>query len=297
MWFIGDITSLVGAVWANLVPTVIALSVYFCIADLVLVIQCLYYNKINAGRDALGKEPTASITTAQKSSNPTCVSSSTTRSASTDATTAASDDPEQQPLLSRRRSSDNLGLPGSHQRRRSSATGTSTTLLERRRTSSGHQDSDGTAADTADDLTAILEMNVGSRAWIKNTTSVLAICAAGAVGWFLAWRTRVWSPTPINDNDDGLGQGSVNVSLGAQILGYISALCYLGYVVIGAFADTFCFFGVASFERSILINTSINRARIPQIIKNQRDRSCEGLSLLFFLLSLLGNATFGAGVS
>jgi solute carrier family 66 (lysosomal lysine-arginine transporter), member 1 len=32
-------------------------------------------------------------------------------------------------------------------------------------------------------------------------------------------------------------------------------------------------------------------------VKNQRERSCEGLSLLFFLLSLLGNATYGAGVS
>ena len=38
-------------------------------------------------------------------------------------------------------------------------------------------------------------------------------------------------------------------------------------------------------------------ARIPQIIKNQRERSCDGLSLLFFMLSLLGNATYGAGVS
>jgi hypothetical protein len=37
-------------------------------------------------------------------------------------------------------------------------------------------------------------------------------------------------------------------------------------------------------------------ARIPQIIKNQREKSCEGLSLLFFILSLLGNATYGAGV-
>ena len=53
--------------------------------------------------------------------------------------------------------------------------------------------------------------------------------------------------------------------LGASVLGYISAVCYLG-------------------------------ARIPQIIKNQKERSCEGLSLLFFILSLLGNATYGAGI-
>jgi uncharacterized protein with PQ loop repeat len=58
----------------------------------------------------------------------------------------------------------------------------------------------------------------------------------------------------------------METAFGAQVLGYVSAVCYLG-------------------------------ARIPQIIKNQREKSCEGLSLLFFMLSLLGNATYGAGVS
>lgn len=56
------------------------------------------------------------------------------------------------------------------------------------------------------------------------------------------------------------------------------------------------------------------RARLPQIYKNYCDKSCEGeyfpnryfmehlltwtsgLSLLFFILSLLGNLTYGAGV-
>lgn len=51
----------------------------------------------------------------------------------------------------------------------------------------------------------------------------------------------------------------------AQVLGYFSAAAYLG-------------------------------ARIPQIIKNQKARSCEGLSLLFFVLSLAGNLTYGGGI-
>ena len=233
VWFIGDIASLAGALWANLVPTVIALSVYFCIADLILVIQCLYYNSLEARRDALGDGKTtaaaaaaatlATVAAGRKASDQTLTS------ASTDGRTAASDDPEQQPLLSRRRSSDNLGLPGSHQRRRSSATGTSTTLLERRRGSTGHGDGDERAADGSNDLTAILEGNSGSRAWIKNTVSILIICIAGTTGWFLAWRVRVWSPTPVGGGDDG--QDAVNTSLSAQVLGYVSALCYLGYVI------------------------------------------------------------------
>jgi len=46
------------------------------------------------------------------------------------------------------------------------------------------------------------------------------------------------------------------------MLGYVSAALYLG-------------------------------ARLPQIWKNYKDQSCEGLSLLFFILSTVGNGTFG----
>lgn len=35
IWFLGDVTNLAGAVWAGLVPTVVALAAYFCVADAV----------------------------------------------------------------------------------------------------------------------------------------------------------------------------------------------------------------------------------------------------------------------
>lgn len=206
VWFIGDITNLSGALWAGLVPTVTALAVYFCFADLVLISQCLYYNIINARRD-------------RKLSQ---MSSGTEGSA-------------EEPLLSRRRSS--IGLPGSHRRSSASA---------RRRSS----------------LAAIVEEGTGRKAWIKNTVSIFLVCLAGTAGWAIAWQSGVWRPQP--ELDDQVG--GTPSPVGAQILGYASAVCYLG-------------------------------ARIPQIVKNQRDKSCEGLSLLFFLLSLLGNLTYGAGVS
>jgi len=82
----------------------------------------------------------------------------------------------------------------------------------------------------------------------------------GAAGWAIAWKTGVWVPQSTHDDAAG-----TDTPIGAEILGYASAVCYLG-------------------------------ARIPQIIKNQREKSCEGLSLLFFMLSLLGNATYGAGI-
>jgi hypothetical protein len=74
-----------GAIWTDLVPTVIALAVYFCIADFVLISQFFYYNNINA--HAQRHQSVASATF------------------------------EEEPLLARRRSSDTIGLPGSHRRR------------------------------------------------------------------------------------------------------------------------------------------------------------------------------------
>ena len=54
VWFIGDLANFVGAIWAGLVPTVIALAAYFIIADAVLITQCLYYNHVNAGEQSAG---------------------------------------------------------------------------------------------------------------------------------------------------------------------------------------------------------------------------------------------------
>jgi hypothetical protein len=146
-----------------------------------------------------------------------------------------SQDSVEQPLLGRRDSS-NIGLPGSHRR-----------------------DSQASRRRRASSLPTIHDVPETSSEWVKNALSIFGVCAVGAAGWAIAWKTGVWVPQPTYSDSE-------EIALGAQILGYLSAICYLG-------------------------------ARIPQIIKNQRERSCEGLSLLFFMLSLLGNATYGAGVS
>ncbi|KAG9948544.1 vacuolar membrane PQ loop repeat protein, partial [Aureobasidium melanogenum] len=213
VWMAGDITNLAGALWADLVPTVIALAIYFCFADAVLLSQCFYYNTLNARR-----ERKRSIAAAENHVID-----------------------ESAPLLAEQQ--DNLGLPGS--RRRSSA-------ASRRRTRS--------SAERSNSLANILEEGQGSTAWLKNTLSVAIILIAGAAGWAIAWRAGAWKPTPENASDGGR-----HMPVGAEVLGYASAVCYLG-------------------------------ARIPQIIKNHREKSCEGLSLLFFLLSLMGNLTYGAGI-
>jgi len=218
VWCIGDLANLIGALGARLVPVVIAIGVYFCIADGVLISQCLYYNVKNARKVARR-----------------CASSISQDSELLDPTT---------PLLSRRMS-ENLGLPGS------------------RRGSSASQRRPGSRRSNRikDSLAEIIEETEPGKPWIKNMLSILGICAIGTAGWAIAWQSGVWQPTPIAK------PGTSGDTPGwAQALGYISAVCYLG-------------------------------ARIPQIIKNYRERSCEGLSLLFFIFSLLGNVSYGAGVS
>ncbi|KAF7192159.1 putative vacuolar amino acid transporter YPQ1 [Pseudocercospora fuligena] len=231
IWFVGDITNFAGAIWAGLVPTVIALAVYFCIADLVLISQCLYYlglkkkqeKKVEAREEGTEQTPLLNGHAAQNG--------------------AVSKSPK--PSQPKRRLTDvteeNLGLPGSRRTSRAS--------LRRMSTNEGR-----------DSLERILEEPTRTRAIVKNTVSFLGVCAVGAAGWAIAWKTGAWRPTPVGEEGD-----SGETPIGAEILGYISAVCYLG-------------------------------ARIPQIIKNQRERSCDGLSLLFFMLSLLGNLTYGAGI-
>lgn len=120
---------------------------------------------------------------------------------------------EQSPLLRQARSHDSLGLPGSHSRRRSSVL-----------SSTSHQDI----------LSKIVEDENSSTGggWKKNTISILCIILVGTAGWVLAWQSGVWSPIPegpTEGSDGGIIEPSAT-PLGASILGYFSAVCYLGFV-------------------------------------------------------------------
>ena len=130
-----------------------------------------------------------------------------------------------------------------------------------RRRSSASRRSKRDSISRSDDMPSIEEDEPSSRVWLKNLVSVFLIICAGTAGWAIAWKVGAWKPTPVADSsmeDD--------MPVGAEVLGYASAVLYLG-------------------------------ARLPQIAKNYREKSCEGLSLLFFILSVIGNLTYGAGVS
>ncbi|KAJ6092996.1 hypothetical protein N7486_008285 [Penicillium sp. IBT 16267x] len=217
VWFIGDITNLLGGILAGLVPVIIAIAVYFCIADGVLIVQCLYYKARNSRLEAVHRRRRSSTETL-------------------DPTT---------PLLGRR-FSDSLEAPNG--RRRSSGS------------CRGYQGAGRRDSQVEDPLAKIVEESeYGRKAWLKNCISVLGILVVGTAGWTIAWQTGMWTPAP------QAHASATDLATGGQILGYFSAACYLG-------------------------------ARLPQIYKNYSDKSCEGLSLLFFILSLLGNLTYGAGI-
>jgi uncharacterized protein with PQ loop repeat len=103
-----------------------------------------------------------------------------------------------------------------------------------------------------------------SRPWVHNALALLAVYVVGFSGWFVSYKVGAWdgaNPSPPDADAVMTVTKSASESFGLG-LGYVSAVCYL------------C-------------------ARIPQIIKNYREKSCEGLALLFFMLSLTGNLTYG----
>ncbi|ODH36265.1 hypothetical protein ACO22_02789 [Paracoccidioides brasiliensis] len=190
VWFIGDITNLIGSLWAQLVPVIITIAIYFCLADGILISQCIYYDHQNARRDAAAAAHERSGSDYRTLSSATAGSVSEAESDAMDPTT---------PLLSRRMSQNlaasALVAVASRRRRRS-------TESMRRRRSSHLQDS----------LTKILEETEPRNAWARNSLSVIGICAAGAAGWLIAWQSGVWHPT----SDEHSGQ----TVLGAQVMGY-----------------------------------------------------------------------------
>ncbi|KAI5464497.1 PQ loop repeat-domain-containing protein [Mariannaea sp. PMI_226] len=103
-----------------------------------------------------------------------------------------------------------------------------------------------------------------SRPWLHNALSLIAVYVVGFAGWLVSYKMGAWdSASPSSpDPADVTTATKDSTEIIGLTLGYMSAVCYL-------------------------------LARIPQIIKNYREKSCEGLALLFFMLSLTGNLTYG----
>lgn len=208
IWLFGDVTNLSGALVTGLAPTATALAGYFCISDLILITQCVYYNVRNA------------------------------RSARRRRHSSVAGPSEDQPLLRQ----NSTHSQGSYTRRSHDDDGNPDAL---KRLVAGEGEGE----------------SANSSSWLNNTLAILAIHVVGAMGWFISYRIGAWDKPDGADAPDP----SSPVGMTGLVLGYASAICYL------------C-------------------ARIPQIIKNYREKSCEGLALLFFLFSLTGNLMYGLSV-
>ncbi|KAK4081097.1 uncharacterized protein Triagg1_2629 [Trichoderma aggressivum f. europaeum] len=196
VWMIGDATNLIGGLFTHLAPTAVALAMYFCVADFLLISQCLYYNTINARRAAEEAEAT-----------------------------------EEAPLLGERRMS--------HRRSVSSVDASK-------------------IAPAGDEL-------IERSSWSSNAASLVGVYVVGFMGWYLSYKAGAYNEAdPVVFNAVAFESSDLLEKIG-MMLGYFSAVCYL------------C-------------------ARIPQIIKNYREKSCEGLSILFFMLSLTGNLTYAISI-
>jgi len=168
IWILGDIANLIGALWGRLLSTVIALAIYFCVSDVILLSQTIYYNHVT---DALAaRRERAPCSTPADLHSPT------------------------QPLLARPRRKSS-GAKSRH-RRSSSRRPASLSAILRRETSA-------------------------SMTILRNILVISSICFAGTLGWFVAWRSGAWSTTEKNDDNREMPGG-------AEMLGYLGALLYLG---------------------------------------------------------------------
>lgn len=194
----------------DLAPSAIAIGSYFCVADVIMISQCVYYNTLNARR---------------RRNRQRHLSTQTDGSALS----------EEEPLLSRRRSSSGAGggLPGS-QRRHSV-----------RRESSG--------LDPLQRMVTGEDETPQRSAWLTNGLSLVAVYVLGTAAWFVSREvigTDGAAPGDGGSDAGGADEPKKPMIILGLVMGYTSALCYL------------C-------------------ARIPQIIKNWREKSTEGMLQLW----------------
>jgi hypothetical protein len=197
-----------GALFTSLAPTAIGLAVYFCVADMVLIAQCTYYNTINARRRSRPHHSHHHHPRARTSST----GSSTLAGEPDRAPT------EDSPLLPspRRRSASSIGLPGSH-RRHSVNARQETSEISLTRIITGEDD------------------RPDRHPWLNNALSLGAVWAVGVAGWFVSYKMGAW------DVDSGLPESDPETTSRIGLaLGYFSAVAYLWYVPLFAPFSPLC---------------------------------------------------------
>lgn len=225
VWSLGDLFNALGAVLQGVLPTMIILALYYTLADVVLVGQTFYYRGFTLS-DRIEK---------------------------------SDDGPqEEEPLLARCDS----GISNHHIPRQDQST-QGHTLSERGRRLSVVEGRYLLPANPLLDAPKASEPpaaiyprpTTALQAVLFHVSSVLLVCGAGVLGWWIGQRSKRSRYT-----EDDLPSLPQFDTLG-QVFGYLCAIFYLG-------------------------------SRIPQLLLNYRRESTEGISVLFFIFACIGNLTY-----
>jgi len=226
VWLLGDLFNILGAVLQGVLPTMVILALYYTLADIVLVGQVFYYRGFTLSDKVVKLED--------------------------------EEVQEEEPLLARMDS----GVSGPHgprhdqgyARRSLSELGRRLSNVDATHLSPATPLLD---AQKANDVPTVknLKATTTFQAVVFNTFSILLVCGAGVVGWWIGQQSKRGRHT----EDTSPSHPELNV-LG-QIFGWLCAALYLG-------------------------------SRIPQLLLNFRRKSTEGVSLLFFLFACIGNLTY-----
>ncbi|KAF2685305.1 PQ-loop-domain-containing protein [Lentithecium fluviatile CBS 122367] len=259
IWLAGDFFNIFGAVLQGVLPTMIILAVYYTLADIVLLLQCFYYNGFT-----LHDQVRSSSYSEEETENRTTAT-------------------EESPLLQDSRQHANGGAVSGHTNGYHSPSGhvngyhAGPTIADYERRHSTHSQHsfrerflsiDGThlspATPLLDDTNPIdrIASRQPSRPQsslqtvLYNLGIVILVCASGVFGWWLSATRQQHSSNPTDPEPDNL-----QFNVWGQIFGYICAALYLG-------------------------------SRVPQLLLNYRRKSTDGISMLFFLFACIGNLTY-----
>lgn len=197
IWLLGDFFNIIGAVLQRVLPTMIILAVYYTFADIVLIVQCLYYRRFNKKREE-----------ASQNGGPTERSALLSDSASEDISETEDSTYDAQ---------------GRHRSQSS--------FRERLTGLDGHHLSPATPmhphAKNVDDTAALKPTQ--PRSWTQailfNGTAIVLVVIAGVAGYYLSPSApeHHTKHTPADEQME-----SLQFSFWGQTFGYICAVLYLG---------------------------------------------------------------------
>lgn len=216
IWLLGDVFNIMGAVLQNVLPTMIILAVYYTVADVVLLGQCLYY------RGWTLKKTLSGILGAAIKNGEAAEEDSTERSSllGRDSATNTSS----RPRMSDEESPSRTSFYSTHSRL--SATIDATVSPATPSIPPPSATANPPAAETLKPRSHIYT-------FLFNTAALMLVCAAGVVGWWLSSRSsrgdlpqyrRHHDPNHTFDS----ASSDLHFDIWGQIFGYLCAVLYLG---------------------------------------------------------------------